>query len=403
MSKNVEINKLVMADYLDRIGEGLILVSKEPLSYDWTPPELVGRGEELRELASMFLGIENRNVSCKAVVTGNVGSGKTVLTRRFCIDVSSKLEGRRKVSLAHVNCRNHPSSSQVLQQIALSLDSGHPERGLSSAEVIQNIRRNLRHHQSHLILILDEVDVLVRRDSSDLIYKLLRIDEDQEGDGSLSLILVSQDDTLFSLFEKAIKSRLGASNSIQLGPYSAIDLEGIARQRYDASCRPGAISDEVLTKIGVFAEESGGDARMAIELLDNSIRRAEMDGREKVLEEDVLPSEVRSPSVEPSQIDKLNVHQRMVLLGICRRLKKEEEISSGDARKLYELVCEENNEEPRGYTTFWKYLKHLESQGLIVSRASSSLRGRGRTQYITMPNSVPAVIGDRIEKGLLEG
>ena len=99
MSKNVEIENIVMADYLDRIGEGLILVSKEPLSYDWTPPELIGRGEELREMASMFLGIENHNVSCKAVVTGNVGSGKTVLTRRFCMDVSAKLEGRRKVSL----------------------------------------------------------------------------------------------------------------------------------------------------------------------------------------------------------------------------------------------------------------------------------------------------------------
>ena len=403
MSKNVEIEKRTMADYLDRIGEGLILVSREPLSYDWTPPELVGREEELRELASMFLGIENHKVSCKAVVTGNVGSGKTVLTRRFCMDVSAKLEGRRKIAVAHVNCRNHPSSSQVLQQIALSLDSGHPERGFSSAEVIQNIRRNLKHHESHLLLILDEVDVLVRRDSSDLIYKLLRIDEAQEGDGSLSLIMVSQDEAIFSLFEKAIKSRLGSSSSIQLGPYAAIDLEGIARQRYDASCRPGAISDEVLAKIGVFAEESGGDARMAIELLDNSIRRAEIEGREKVLEADVRPSEARSPSVEPSQIDKLNNHQRMVLLGICRRLKKEEEISSGDARKLYELVCEENNEEARGYTTFWKYLKHLESQGLIVSRASNSNRGRGRTQYITMPNSVPAVIGDRIEKGLLEG
>ncbi|MGB1461189.1 MAG: Cdc6/Cdc18 family protein [Candidatus Thalassarchaeaceae archaeon] len=392
-----------MADYLDRIGEGLILVSKEPLSYDWTPPELVGREGELRKLASMFLGIENHNVSCKAVVTGNVGSGKTVLTRRFCLDISAKLEGKRKISLAHVNCRNHPSSSQVLQQIALSLDSGHPERGFSSAEVIQNIRRNLRAHGAHLLLILDEVDVLIRRDSSDLIYKLLRIDEDQEGEGSVSLIMVSQDETLFSLFEKAIKSRLGASNSLQLGPYEANDLEGIARQRYDASCRPGSISDEVLSKIGAFAEESGGDARMAIELLDSSIRRAEMGGREKVLEEDVLPSDTRSPSVEPSQIDKLNIHQRMVLLGICRRLRKEEEISSGDARKLYELVCEENSEEARGYTTFWKYLKHLESQGLIVSRASSSNKGRGRTQYITMPNSVPAVIGDRIEKSLLEG
>ena len=403
MSKNMEMEKRSMADYLDRIGEGLILVSKEPLSYDWTPPELVGRGGELRKLASMFLGIENHNVSCKAVVTGNVGSGKTVMTRRFCLDISTKLEGKGKISLAHVNCRNHPSSSQVLQQIALSLDSGHPERGFSSAEVIQNIRRNLRSHGAHLLLILDEVDVLIRRDSSDLIYKLLRIDEDQEGEGSISLIMVSQDESLFSLFEKAIKSRLGASNSLQLGPYEANDLEGIARQRYDASCRPGSISDEVLSKIGTFAEESGGDARMAIELLDNAIRRAEMDGREKVLEEDVLPSETRSPSVEPSQIDKLNIHQRMVLLGICRRLRKEEEISSGDARKLYELVCEENSEEARGYTTFWKYLKYLESQGLIVSRASSSNKGRGRTQYITMPNSVPAVIGDRIEKGLLEG
>ena len=88
MSKNIEMEKWSMADYLDRIGEGLILVSKEPLSYDWTPPELVGREGELRKLASMFLGIENHNVSCKAVVTGNVGSGKTVLTRRFCLAVS---------------------------------------------------------------------------------------------------------------------------------------------------------------------------------------------------------------------------------------------------------------------------------------------------------------------------
>ena len=44
-----------------------------------------------------------------------------------------------------------------------------------------------------MILVLDEVDVLVRRDSSDLIYKLLRIDEGQGNQGTVSLILVSQD------------------------------------------------------------------------------------------------------------------------------------------------------------------------------------------------------------------
>ena len=60
-----------------------------------------------------------------------------------------------------------------------------------------------------MILVLDEVDVLIRRDNSDLIYKLLRIDEGQGGQGTISLILVSQDLSLMGMMEPAIISRLG--------------------------------------------------------------------------------------------------------------------------------------------------------------------------------------------------
>ncbi len=399
---------MYVAEYLDRIGAGNILISKEPLSFDWTPPELVGRDSQLRELASMFAGVENHTVSCRAVVTGNVGSGKTVLTHRFGIDLAGKLEGRRKVARSHVNCRNHPSTSQVLQQIALSLDSGHPERGFSSGEVIQNIRRNLRAHGSHLLLVLDEVDVLIRRDNTDLIYKLLRIDEGQENQGLVSLILVSQDPTLFSLFEPAVISRLGVRSSLSLSPYVKEELVGIARQRYLAACKPGSVSEEVLRVIGGAAADGGGDARMAIELLEDSVRKAENEGRREVLVEDVEGSITRQGSlvsspIEPNLVYGLGKHQKLVLMGICRRLKKTEEISSGDARKLYELVCEEHGERPRGYTTFWKHMKHLESEGLIQSRASNSNKGRGRTQYISMPNSAPAEIEGRIERDMLSG
>ena len=177
MSKNDRINNKLMSGYLDRIGAGKILVNKEPISFDWTPNNLVGRDKELSELASMFSHIENHNSSCRAVITGPVGSGKTVLSKRFGHDLLKHLEGQRKISYSHVNCRTNPSTSQVLQQIAKSLDSGHPERGLSSGEIIQSIRRNLMTHNNHLLLVLDEVDVLVRRDNFDLIYKLLRIDE----------------------------------------------------------------------------------------------------------------------------------------------------------------------------------------------------------------------------------
>jgi len=391
-----------MAGYLDRIGAGKVLLDKGPLSYDWIPPALVGRDEELSDMASIFAQIENHDTSCRAVVMGPVGSGKTVLTQRFADDIQRHLDGRRRIVITHVNCRNHPTGSQVLQQIALSLDSRHPERGFSSGEIIQSIRRNLHTHESHLLLILDEVDVLINRDSSDLIYKLLRIDEAQEQQGSISLILVSQNSTLLKLFEPAIISRLGQSNVIEMQPYDANTLTGIAAQRSEVACRTGSVSEETLAKIGRFAAESG-DARMAIELLDASIRRAEKAGRGEVMPEDVRPSTLRKSSLEPSSVDNLSLHQKLVLLGICRRLKKSEEVSSGDAQKLYLLVCEENEVKARSYTTFWKHLKSLETEGLIETRAAKTNVGRGRTQHITMNNTTPATIESRIERELLRG
>ncbi|MAV57461.1 MAG: Cdc6/Cdc18 family protein [Candidatus Thalassarchaeaceae archaeon] len=397
MSKNDVSTCCLMAEYLDRIGAGKVLVDRSPLSFDWTPPNLVGRDRELSSLASMFMGIGSEGVSGRAVVIGHVGTGKTVLTRRFGEDVIRELEGVRKMAFSHVNCRNHPSTNQVLQQIALSLDSRHPERGFSSGEIIQTIRRNIRSRGLHMILVLDEVDVLIRRDNSDLIYKLLRIDENQGGQGTISLILVSQDLSLMGMMEPAIISRLGESNVLKLEPYDYNGLIGISKQRYEASCRPGSVSDDILDKIGRFAADTG-DARLAIELLEAAVRRAEMDGRGEVTLSDVMPSTIRSASVEPSQVDSLSTHQKLVLLGICRRLRKEEEVSSGDARKLYEVICEEFSMKPRSYTTFWKHLKALEREGLLEARSTNTSVGRGRTTYITMTNTAPATIGSRIEE-----
>ena len=221
----VSLNNDQMAGYLDRIGAGKILLDRTPLSYDWIPSTLVGRDDALSQLASIFSQISNPSISCKSVVTGPVGSGKTVLTQVFSNDLKRHLDGKRKIIHTHVNCRNHPSGSQVLQQIALSLDERHPERGLSPGEVIQSIRRFLNARDAHMLLVLDEVDVMIRRDSSDIIYRLLRIDEGKDESGTISIILVSQDPSLLRLFEPAIISRLGASNRVDLGPYNEAEQE----------------------------------------------------------------------------------------------------------------------------------------------------------------------------------
>ena len=49
---------------------------------------------------------------------------------------------------------------------------------------------------------------------------------------------------------------------------------------------------------------------------------------------------------------------------------------------------------------FLKYLKSLEIEGLIDTETVNSITGRGRTQNITMSNSSPAELENRIEKVL---
>jgi cell division control protein 6 len=397
--KNSRLRESAMAEYLNRIGAGLILLDAAPLSYDWTPPEVVGREEEQATLAGMFTAIGTPGMSCRAIITGNVGSGKTVLSRAFGEDVSRHLAGVRAIQPVHVNCRNHPTTSQVLQRIATTLDEGHPERGFSASEVIQGIRRNLRTHNQHILLILDEVDHLLRREGGDLLYQLLRIDEGREESGTLSLILVSQEQVLDQL-EGAIISRFGRSNHLALKPYTAEQLSAIVVQRAALATRSGAVSEQILTLIGQASADTG-DARVAIELLEAAVMRAEKGGHPEVRPDHVQRDVAsRINVIEPSAVDSLSEHEQLVLLAICRRLRREVEVTTGDAERLYQVVCEEYEVKPRTHTTFWKHLKTLETRGLMESRTGTPSGGRGRTQHITMPQSLPATLEKRLEHTL---
>ena len=72
-----------MVDYLDRLGAGFIIDNDEVLDFDFVPTNIVGREEIQRELANKFSSIADSNSSCRAIITGPVGSGKTVLAKTF--------------------------------------------------------------------------------------------------------------------------------------------------------------------------------------------------------------------------------------------------------------------------------------------------------------------------------
>ncbi len=161
----------VMSNYLDRIGAGWVLANPEVFNFDYIPNELVGREEIQNELASKFTTLHSPEGSGRVVITGPVGSGKTVLARTFCRDIQRHLANKRNIRSVHVNCRHDSTSMRVVQRILHELAPGHPDRGLSMGELLISLRRILRTETSHLIIVLDEVDHMLRRSGDDLLYQ----------------------------------------------------------------------------------------------------------------------------------------------------------------------------------------------------------------------------------------
>ncbi|MBG18280.1 MAG: hypothetical protein CMB77_08020 [Euryarchaeota archaeon] len=391
--------EICMASYLDRIGAGLVINDPTPLEYEFVPNELKGRDTELGRLATLFSGIDRPGVSRQALLTGPVGSGKTVTARTFGRDLERHLAPTRPLKVARVNCRSHPTMPQVLQRIITSIDARHPERGFGSGEILQSLRRQLLGAGLHLLVILDEVDHLIIRDGADLIYQLLRIDEEHEATGSISLIMISVEPIIERL-EPSIISRLGRSNALSLSSYTVDELEAIIEQRAHLALSPASFDQRLLRLIAEAAGESG-DARVAIELLSDAAKEAENRGQREIRSSDVqsYAAESRpSSAFDPAVIDELSQHCRLILLAISRRLKREPEISTGEVENLYHIVCEEFEVKPCGHTTVWNHLNHLREIGAIERRHGTTGKGRGRTQHFSMPTLIPGVVVQNLER-----
>ena len=392
----------VMSSYLDRIGAGYVIDNPEPLDFDYVPQDLVCREDYQKKLAARFSSIDKKESSCRAIITGPVGSGKTVLVKTFCRDLQRHLINRRTINIAHVNCRNASTSTRVVQRILHAIDPGHPDRGLSIGELLLSLRKLTRRNSAHLIVILDEVDHMLRKSGDDILYQLLRIDEDQEGKGTLSLILISQEQVL-DVLETAVISRIGKTNLIKIPAYNEEELYSIALQRAELALVKGSYTKEI---IRLIAEKAApiGDARLAIELLKAAaesceIRQDDHTEREISIDDVHAKDEILAVDMvsEIDAIDGLKPHAMLVLLAICRRLKKESSMTTGDAESLYAVVCEEYEETMKSHTTLWKYLKELENRQLIKTRISTVTGGRGRTTHLSMPHFLPSDIASRLE------
>ena len=386
------------------MGGPSVFRDEKTLTFDHVPEKLPQREEAIQALSRLYRGLLQGGSAHHVLVTGPVGTGKTALARRFCEDLRSVAKERGvNIEYSHVNCRRRSTEGAALLQILTHFDPRFPDRGFSNTEMLENLKKRLERLEAHLIVILDEADILLKKSGSDLVYNLTRFNEEaSRSKYSVSLMMVSQTDPR-ELLDAAARSTFG-STVVELKPYSQGDYTKILPYRVDLAFAKGAFPgeslDATIDAVSSRAHEQG-NARFAITVIHDAGKRAQAEGRAKVAPDDVRAA-AGAERLSDDKLADLDKHKALTLLAIARVLKKGAAFATtGEAEERYALACEEYDEKPRAHTQFWTFLKDLDSLGLIKTERSG--KGIiGTTTIISLPDISAKLLEERLV-ALLKG
>jgi cell division control protein 6 len=371
------------------------------LSFDYLPEKMIHREGQTQRLFSLLRPIVEAGASSNAFLYGPVGTGKTHTAKRFCLDFKKYAsESDRAVDWDVVNCRQRMGDDAVLLRLIQHFDAHFPERGFSIAEKMETLRRHLEKHRLHFIVILDEVDALLKKSGADLIYSFARIAEETVASkGNISMILISQRSNALEYMDRAALSTFRRSNVVEFPKYDRAELRDIVSGRVQLAMHPGTVDEDLLDLIADIASEFG-DARYAIELLEKAGMLADEENLEEVAPEHVRGAKAHvHPTDVQERLGLLDVPKKLVLLAIARKSRKKAYITMGDAEESYAVVCEEYDEKPRAHTQFWKYVRDLDALGLVDTKLSGE-GVVGKTTLISIPEIPAKILSDNLERSL---
>ena len=373
-----------------------IFKNREVLRHTYTPNDLPHRDEQIRMLATILAPALRGETPSNVLIYGKTGTGKTATVKfvgKQLEEMSKRLNVECKVH--YINCELVDTQYRVLASIANALGRKVPMTGWPTDQVYEEVKKALDSKNQTVIIVLDEIDKLVKK-GDDILYNLSRINAELER-GKVSIIGISNDLKFKNYLDPRVISSL-SEEEIIFPPYNAEQLKDILEQRAKLAFYEGVLDDDVIPYCAALAAQEHGDARKALDLIRVSGEIAEQENADKVTKDHVKKALKKIERDHIAEVVRtLPIQSKILLFGMIILEKSgHKKFTTGEVYMVYKNLCKRVGIDVLTQRRISDLISELDMLGIINSIIVS--RGRyGRTREIKL--DVPV---EHVKKVILE-
>jgi archaeal cell division control protein 6 len=313
------------------MSEGAIFKNKAKLSPRYLPDELPHRGAEIQQIVRAFSDAPkdpNRFPLSILQVIGAAGIGKTSTVLR-----SSKLleelftKNRLKLKNVYINMKLQGGNKFAIYRFLLERIAPElPAQGLSAEEMLRYLLQYLRQNNQYALIVIDEIDYLVKSSKdTGIIYDLTRLNEYELDQPCYvkGVIFIARSMEFYTKLDAAELSTLGRV-PMEFRPYTIQQVSDILESRVAEAFNPKAIGSDVIDKVASIttSAEINGDIRYALDLLLYAGNLAESSGSGRVTLDHLRKVHGQiHPSITTEEIDQLSKNHILSLMALVRALR----------------------------------------------------------------------------------
>jgi cell division control protein 6 len=292
--------------------------------------------------------------------------------------------------VVHLNCEVIDTQYRVLAQISKLLIGTDetasdktrthiPMTGWPTDQVYQELKNQLEASGGVLVIVLDEIDKLVKKSGDETLYNLTRINTDLKR-SKVSMIGISNDLSFKDFLDPRVLSSL-SEEELVFPPYNAPQLCDILKQRADIAFVENALEETVIPICAGLAAQEHGDARRALDLLRVSGELADREDADQVTERHVKQAQAKIETDSMIEcISTLPTQSKVVLYCMLLLDQSGQNIfTSGEVTRIYTEIAPRIDLDVLTHRRITDLISELNMLGVINTRVVS--RGRyGRTK-----------------------